>query len=147
MERRMHWSSAVTRGKRRNRRERQDGFTLIEAMTVVLIVGLLASVAMPSYSRYLVKARRTEAVIGLHRIWDMQQAYYHNHDETYADDFDSLGFYGFERIDEHTVKGPRYTFRISQPWGPESWYVSATANVDGDDWPDVLITGYRPPED
>ncbi len=113
-------------------------------MFVVLIVGLLASVAMPSYSMYMLKARRTEAVVGLHRIWDMQQAYYYNHDETYAGDFDSLGFYGYERIDAHTVFGQRYTYRISQPWGEDSWYCSATANVDADDWPDVLITGYRP---
>jgi len=37
------------------------GFTLIELMIVVVIVALLASIALPSYARYVEKARRADA--------------------------------------------------------------------------------------
>lgn len=40
--------------------QRYEGFTLLEIMIVVVIIGILAAIAYPSYQRYVTEARRAE---------------------------------------------------------------------------------------
>jgi type IV pilus assembly protein PilE len=44
---------------------RQRGFTMLELMMVVVVVALLAAIALPSYTDYIMRSRITEATSGL----------------------------------------------------------------------------------
>lgn len=44
---------------------KHHGFTLIELMIVVAIVGILASIALPAYNNYMMRGRIAEAISGL----------------------------------------------------------------------------------
>jgi prepilin-type N-terminal cleavage/methylation domain-containing protein len=62
---------------------RTSGFTLVELMIVVAIIGLLAAIAIPSFSRYVRKARASEAVGHLNKEWSGSLTYYES-DHTVA---------------------------------------------------------------
>jgi type IV pilus assembly protein PilE len=64
------------RGMMRRTGRRQVGFTLIEVMIVVVIIAILASIAYPSYQRYVVKSRRAAATACLQQHAQLMERYY-----------------------------------------------------------------------
>ncbi len=52
------------------------GFTLIELMIVVAIIGILAAVAIPAFMDYMKKAKTTEATVQLNKLGKNSKAYY-----------------------------------------------------------------------
>ncbi len=52
------------------------GFTLVEVMIVLFIIGILAAIAIPAFSRYLRKSRSAEAAGHLNKLWAGSVSYY-----------------------------------------------------------------------
>lgn len=52
------------------------GFTLIELLVVLAIIGVVASIAFPSYSAHLVRARRLEGKVALLEAMHRQENFY-----------------------------------------------------------------------
>ena len=57
-------------------KQNQKGFSLVELMVVVAIIGILAAVAVPSVNKYMAKARQSEAKANLSAYYGAQKIFY-----------------------------------------------------------------------
>ncbi|WP_144210083.1 type IV pilin protein [Shewanella donghaensis] len=69
---------------------KNNGFTLIELMIAVVIVGILSSIAYPSYTQFVAKAARADGLAGLMDVANRQEQYYLDN-RKYTADMTKLG--------------------------------------------------------
>ena len=67
------------------------GFTLIELMIVVGIIGILVAIAAPNFARYQSKARQSEAKIALSAVYGAEKSFYSEY-SAYAGGMDAIGY-------------------------------------------------------
>ncbi len=70
--------------------KKQNGFTLIELMVAVAIVGILASIALPNYTEYVKRASRAEAAAALLDAANKEEQFFVDNRE-YTKTFSDLG--------------------------------------------------------
>lgn len=73
--------------------KRRKGFTLIELMVVLAIIGIMSVTAMPLYRTYQQRAYGSEAALMLKRILDAQVMYFLEHNTFYPDDGSTIEIY------------------------------------------------------
>jgi len=128
-----------TKAHASKKRRQQAGFTLMDVMVVTLIIGVLGSLGLNQYNKYVARAKRPETVMAFRAIAAAQREHLLLHGK-YAGTFKEIGF-NVERgalISPTEIQGASYNYRIIQDQGPRSWYVVATGNIDGDPFPDVI---------
>ena len=115
---------------------RNQGFTITELMVAVVIIGVLASLAIPTFTSYSYKARVSEATNFLGKIKQRQESYRNEFGQYCAVNGDSWGTYnpttipgidpiGWETTDEWDQLG-------AAPDGPVRFQYATIAGFPGD---------------
>jgi prepilin-type N-terminal cleavage/methylation domain-containing protein len=69
----------------------QRGFTLIELMIVVAIIGILAAIAIPNFIRFQARSKQSEAKSNMKSVFTGEKSYYGEHD-AFTGAIGSIGF-------------------------------------------------------
>jgi prepilin-type N-terminal cleavage/methylation domain len=128
------------------------GFTLIELMIVVAIIGFLAMISVPTFTRFLAKAKRAEAFMNLSSIYAAQKAHWAENgtytDVLYGekglgwkpegDHYYTYGFAGSEGRNYFSGKVGNSGNLSRGNAGKNSFIAVATADIMGSGYPDIL---------
>lgn len=116
------------------------GFTLIEAMIIVVVLAILAAVAVPSYRSYLLRSQRTEATSALLRAAAAQEKFFLQHNR-YAADLVAAPPAGLGQ-DAVTERGYySLTNTVTEPDG-DGFRISATPRSGGGQQQDSLCAQF-----
>ena len=106
-------------------KNKMQGFALMELMITVAILGILMSIAVPSYTKYVREAKRTEAKTEILRIAQLQESYYVQN-LSYAKYLNGTGGLGFG---SSTLNSERGLYSV-EVWGLDSSNAADTCSGD-----------------
>jgi len=98
------------------------GFTLIELLITVAIIGILASVAYPAYTDFILRANRSEGQRELMRLANLQEQVFVD-TRSYASNMKGLGM----STDEYTTESGNYLISVASGATTTSFTLQAVA--------------------
>lgn len=129
----------TTNSHREVRRLRDSrGFSLLELLIVLVIIGILAGLAIPRYMSSTTKAKQSEAKELLHQIYLMERSYFHNHDRYWIPETGIVASkdapFAFDSLGVEIMKSARYSYSIT---GDENGFVATATAARLDDDPAI----------
>ncbi|MDB4959676.1 MAG: fimbiral protein PilA [Myxococcales bacterium] len=111
------------------------GFTLIELMIVVAIIGILAAVAIPAFMDYMKKSKKTEASLQLNKISKNSKVYFTT----------NAAFVGANGAAKPTgttaCTGPNKHFAVDTSWSADSGWSALDFQIDEPNLFEYTYTG------
>ena len=117
---------------------KQEGFTLIELMIVVAIIGILAAIAIPNFLTYQAKAKQSEARVSLGAIFTSATAF---GAEQPTQTYQPTGVQGISSVGWAPSGTPRYSYWYDVAGTPTAFAGSNLATVAGCDLNATPATG------
>ena len=111
------------------RLSKDAGFTLIEVMTVVVVIGILAAIALPNYQEYLLRSKLVDASSSLSQIRVQLEQYYQDNRSYDAKPDEPAGECGGAAVSGSDSRYFSYTCSTSD--GGQSFTVTATGEAEG----------------
>jgi type IV pilus assembly protein PilE len=114
----------------RMRRKLKRGFSLIELLIVVAVIGVLAGIAIPRFMMTTAKSKQAEAKGILKQIYIGQRIYHQQYSTYTANGLSASAGGSFIALDVEVMASARYTYVIVAD--STRFTATATANLDDD---------------
>jgi len=98
------------------RNKLNEGFTLVEILIVVVIIGILAAVAIPTYFKYVERGYASDAKVQIKNILENAKLYYSENDE-FPEDVKIMNEEGYANVPEATLRKWDFTIDLTYDEG------------------------------
>ncbi len=116
---------------------RQDGFTLVELMVVVAIIGLLSAVAIPNFQKYQARAKTAEAKLQLSAIYTAEASFFADYNLYHT----CLNYMGYNPAEEMSSRYYATGFAVAGSMDSTAYTSAVNSGISTTECPNALAAG------